>query len=250
DLEAAEELPGGGGGRGVGHRPQGCSCLIGPQRLDIAEVASPGEHALGHRDDERTRAEPTAPGLQVPKAGIDPLDEPDAGNQLPHQGQAGMSGEGRVIVARVQLWARRGSIHLQGASCLWDCWLLSDYHHPSSGGTFFVFQVRKSCCLTSFTRGSKSDTSGHGGPCPCDLPPLAHPSLTELGQQNEPPLTEEVGDPPGNPVEVEAQFEYSLSERPRVRHADGRALLGQSIDVESGGGEGSNKANDSAIRPS
>src|SRR5207253_4543060 len=32
-----------------------------------------------------------------------------------------------------------------------------DYHHPSSGGTFFVVQVRKSCCLTSFTRGSKSD---------------------------------------------------------------------------------------------
>src|SRR5207244_11615090 len=86
------------------------------------------------------------------------------------------------------------------------------------------------------------DTSGHGGPCSCDLPPLAHPLLMELGQQEEPPLAgEEVGDPLGNPVEVEAQFEQSFSERPRVRHADGRTLLGQTIDVESGGGEGSNR---------
>src|SRR5439155_6191506 len=56
--EAAEELAGGGGGRGVGHRTQGCSRLIGPQPLDVAEVASPGEHALGHRHHELTRAEP------------------------------------------------------------------------------------------------------------------------------------------------------------------------------------------------
>ena len=59
----------------------------------------------------------------MPQAGIDPLDEPDAGNQLPRQGQAGMSGEGGVVVAGVQLGARRGSIHLEGASCLWDYWL-------------------------------------------------------------------------------------------------------------------------------
>src|SRR5216683_1802507 len=155
--EAAEELAGGGGGRGVGHRPQGCSCLIGPQPLYVAEVASPGEHALGHRHHELTQAEPTAPGLQVAQAGIDPLDEPDAGNQLPCQGQAGMSGEGGVVVARVQLGAGRGSIHLQGASCLWDSWLFSDYHYPSSGGTFLIFQARKSCYPSSVTRGSKSD---------------------------------------------------------------------------------------------
>src|SRR5713226_2301561 len=68
-----------------------------------------------------------------------------------------MGGEGGVIVAGVQLGAGRGSIHLQGASCLWDYWLLSDYHYPSSGGTFFVFQVRKSCRLSSVTRGSKSE---------------------------------------------------------------------------------------------
>ncbi len=49
------------------------------------------------------------------------------------------------------------------------------------------------------------DASGHCSPRPCDLAVLAHPLLAELGQQDDPPLTrEEVGDPLGNPVEVEA----------------------------------------------
>ena len=84
--------------RGVGHGPQGGPRLVGPGLVvQVAHEVAPGQHGLGHRQDQLAGGEPLAAGLNRPHARVDGRGHAQDAVDLGHQDQACRRGERRVL---------------------------------------------------------------------------------------------------------------------------------------------------------